>query len=174
MREVFGEVECLSCKAINDVRTLDNASIFHPVGRDHSYYCAGCGAFMFRDSGSWEIPKITLVSVPGNEQNLKRLAEAYKKTESNGWVYFVDTEKENKGLFRVRKDGSGLTRIARRNCSRFELRDAVLYVYESFIELADDGWRTNFCSSKAIYAIDGDELIEMERSESVNHSVLGR
>ena len=109
-----------------------------------------------------------------NEQNLQRLAEAYKKTELNGWVYFVDTEKENKGLFRVRTDGSDLTRIDDRECSEFELKEELLYVFESFTELANEGWRTNYCSSEVIYQIDGDELIEKERSKSVDHSVLSR
>jgi len=109
-----------------------------------------------------------------NEQNLLRLADAYKKIELNGWVYFVDTEKENKGLFRVRTNGSGLTRIVDRECSKFEIKDGMLYVYESFTELADEGWRTNYCSGEVIYKIDGDELIEKERTKSVDHSVLSR
>ena len=184
MREVFKEVECPSCKAINDVRTVDNASIFSPIGKDFSYCCADCGAFMFRDSNSWDIPRITLVSkATDKEQNLRRLADAYNKTEVNGWVYFVDfiddtqninIRKENKGLFRVRTDGSCLMRITDRDCRKFEIKDGMLYVYESFTELADEGWRTNYCSGKVIYTIDGDKLIEKERSKSVGHSVLSR
>ena len=181
MREVYKNRECRSCKAINNVRTVCRnfwEIVYYTDENKFNWTCAACGYDgSLNNARSIELPTAKLASdMTESEiqrQNQQRLTDAYKKIEFDGWVYFIDDEK-NYGLFRARTDSSGLTQITERNCDGFEIKDGMLYVSEEFIEYEGDGWVTNRCSGKIIYEINGDELTQKERKQWVHHSEVAR